>query len=119
MTRYLFKIGKVKFFHKPNKHESYLVSWPWGYLQGWNEWDQLAYKRFNWITFVLIEFEIERALGDGFNVELGLLGFRLRFHSLWKDGPLMDEIKERAKEVKKDFKTMSKKELDKKYKKLT
>lgn len=70
-------------------------------MQGWTEWDQIRYKQFNWITFVLIEFEIERQLGDGVCIELGLFGFRLRIKTLWKPSELLEEMKKEAEEIKK------------------
>lgn len=104
MKKYKFKIGSLKFFSRPGEHEFYLVEWPSGYIQGWHEWDQIRFWKFNWITFVLIEFEIERELGDGFSVELGLLGFRLRFYWRWKDSEEMKQLIKDAKRAKKDSK---------------
>src|SRR3990167_5142107 len=94
----------MKFFKKDkDTEELYLVEWKHGYVQGWTEWNQIRYKRFNWITFVLIEFEIERELGDGITIELGLLGFRLRIHSIWKASKLLKQISKEAKQIKKDI----------------
>ena len=78
----------------------YLAEWEKGYVQLWSEWEQLKFKKFNWITFVLVEFEIERQLGDGFCIELGLLGFRLRINNLFNESPFYKELQKESKKWK-------------------
>ena len=91
----------MKFFHYNKQEETfYLAEWKTGYIQLFIQWYQLRYKGYNCITFVLVEFEIERELGDGFTVELGLLGFRLRFYWLWKVSKLMKQLQKTAKAYK-------------------
>ena len=86
--------------HGKDFKEFFLLQWDNGYVQFWHEWDQVKFKKFNWITFVICEFEIERQLGDGFTIELGLLGFRLRINALWNDSEMFKKIQKDAKEVK-------------------
>ena|SRR3990167_2027751 len=88
----------MKFFHYNKQEETfYLAEWKTGYIQLFNQWDQIRYSRFNWITFVLLQFEIERELGGGFTVELGFLGFRLTFYWLWQKSKLMKQLEKTAK----------------------
>ena len=95
----------MKFFKKDKQtDEFFLLDWKHGYIQFWHEWDQIFYKRFNWITFALIDFHIERELGDGISVELALFGFHLRLHSLWNYSKVMKQLGKDVKQVKKDIK---------------
>ncbi len=95
----------IQFFHYNKEDQTrYLMEWKTGYVLFSNDWEQLRYKRFNWITFILIEFEIERELGDGLTIRLGLIGFRLMFFWLWKTSKIMKDIEKEAKKVKKGLK---------------
>src|SRR3990167_3263721 len=95
----------MKFLHY-NKIDKtrYLAEWKDGYVLFSNDWEQLRYKRFNWITFVLVEFEIERELGDGLIIKLGLMGFRLMFYWLWKESKVLKDMIKDSKRIKKGLK---------------
>ena len=95
----------IKFFHY-NKEDRirYLMEWKGGYVLFSSEWKQIRYKRFNWITFVLIEFEIERELGNGISIHLGCMGFRLLLNWIWKPSNLLKELEQEEKKIKKGLK---------------
>ncbi len=95
----------MKFFHYNKTDKTrYLVEWKTGYILFSSDWDQIRYKEFNWITFALVEFELERQLGDGITVRLGLLGFHLMFYWRWKDSEMMKDMIKDSKRIKKGLK---------------
>src|SRR5258708_1729696 len=76
----------VKKEHGDSYNEYFLADWYGGYIQIWEEWSQLGKpNQYNWIyfTFLEVRLEIERQLGDGFTIELGLLGFRIRIYHMF------------------------------------
>ena len=92
----------MKFFHYNKEDKTrYLVEWSNGYILFSSDWEQIRYRRFNWITFALIEFELERELGSGITIRLGLVGFRLMLYWLWKESKLMKQLAKAAKDYKK------------------
>ena len=92
----------MKFFHYNKEDKTrYLVEWGNGYILFSSDWEQIRYKHFNWITFALVEFELERELGNGITIRLGLVGFRLMFYWLWKESELMKQLAKTAKDYKK------------------
>lgn len=104
----------MKFLHYNKKHKTkYLAEWKDGYILLSSDWGQLRFKRFNWITFVLAEFEFERELGNGITIRLGLLGFRLMFYWLWRESQVMKDLVKESKKIKKGLKEgKSDKELE-------
>lgn len=95
----------MKFFNYNKKEKTrYLAEWKDGYILFSSDWGQLRYKRFNWITFVLAEFEFERELGNGITIRLGFLGFRLMFYWLWRESEVMKDMEKEAKMIKKGLK---------------
>lgn len=91
----------MKFFNYNKKDQTrYLAEWKGGYILFSSDWEQIRYKHFNWITFVLVEFELERELGNGITIRLGLLGFRLMLYWLWKESKVMKRLAKIAKEYK-------------------
>ena len=95
----------IKFFHYNKTDKTrYLMEWKTGYVLFTSDWGQIRYKRFNWIIFALIEFEIERELGDGLTIKLGLIGFRLMFFWLWKPSKILKDIGKESKRIKKGLK---------------
>lgn len=91
----------IKFLKKEKDEPRYLVAWKTGYIQFWEDWSQfLRPKRYNWFNFRPIWFEIDHSklAGEYLGIELGLVGFNLRFHQFIKENESGKEI---AKEIKK------------------
>ena len=83
-------------------------------LSFWNDYQNLFKpKIYNWVNYRLICFEMEwDKMDNSFNIELGLLGFNMRWqHSLPGTTPQSEELLERVKEFKKDMKKGGKNEL--------
>ncbi len=103
----------MKFFTR-DKHSSglYFAEWEKGYLQFWSEWAQIFNpKGYNWITFTLFVFEIDydKMMHENLGIDIGLLGFRLRFHQLVRKNKKGEEIEKRTLEMEKKIKKKKKK----------
>ena len=78
----------VKILTKGDAGEPYLVEWKTGYVQVWEDWSQYFHPRkYNWLNFRPIWFEIDydKLAGEHLSIELGLLGFNLRFHQFIRE----------------------------------
>ncbi len=85
-------------------------------MQFWSDWKQFINpKRYSWIVFrpAYLEFEWERRLGAGLTIEIGLLGFNLRFSHSFAESKFFKKLKKEAELVskgksKKKYKTIYK-----------
>ena len=86
--------------------DKYHISW-------WCDWLQIKWKDYNWINFNFIGFNIEwDKMGNEFVVEMGLLGFNLRWQlslSRWFDTEQNKDLMKRIKKVMKDINKEGKK----------
>ena len=83
--------------------DKYHISW-------WCDWLQIPWKDYNWINFNFIGLNIEwDKLGNEFVVEIGLLGFNLRWQlplTKWFD---TEQNVELMKRIKKTMRKINKK----------
>lgn len=97
------------------------ILWDKTGLSFWCDWLQLKWKNFNWISFHFIHFYIEwDKYGNEFVLEIGLLGFNMRWQlslDKWIHTEQNEELKKRLKslesKLKKDVKQNSKKKKNK------
>ncbi|OGK37524.1 MAG: hypothetical protein A2784_01785 [Candidatus Chisholmbacteria bacterium RIFCSPHIGHO2_01_FULL_48_12] len=93
----------IKFLKREKMDRSiFLVEWDTGYIQIWEDWSQyLSPKRYNWLNFRPIWFEIDydKLAGEHFSIELGLMGFNLRFHQFIKQNQRGRKLEKSAKEL--------------------
>lgn len=93
----------IKLLKKEKDEPRYLVAWKTGYIQFWEDWSQfLRPKRYNWLNFRPIWFEIDydKLAGENFEIEFGLMGFNLRFQQFIRENNRGKELKREIKEIK-------------------
>lgn len=94
----------MKFFTKDKYGERFIATWKNGYIQWYQEYGQfLDPAHYNWLTFTFFHFDIDysKMAGDDLTIELGLLGFMIRFYHHIRDTEKTEELKKRIKEVEK------------------
>jgi hypothetical protein len=66
----------------PENSTRYFAVWDKGYLQPWNEWQQVLHpRRWNWVTFSFAHIEAEYArYADYISFGFVILGLGFRFH---------------------------------------
>lgn len=92
----------IKFLKQGEGDHFYLAEWDTGYIQVWEDWSQyLSPKRYNWLNFRLIWFEVDydKMAGEHLSVEFGLIGFNLRFHQFIKQNRRGRELEKSSKEL--------------------
>ena len=93
----------IKFLKREKMDRSiFLVEWDTGYIQIWEDWSQyLSPKRYNWLNFRPIWFEVDydKMAGEHLSVELGLMGFNLRFHQFVRQNQRGRELEKSSKEI--------------------
>lgn len=93
----------IKILKKDKYGELFVAEWKTGYIQFWEDWSQfLQPKRYNWLTFRPIYFEIDydKLAGEHLGIEFGLFGFNLRFHQFIRDNKRGKQLKKTVDETK-------------------
>lgn len=93
----------IKLLKKEKDEPRYLVAWKTGYIQLWEDWSQfLRPKKYNWLNFRPIWFEIDydKLAGENLGIELGLMGFNLRFQQFIRENNRGKQLKRDIKEIK-------------------
>jgi uncharacterized iron-regulated protein len=92
----------LKFFKRDQGQGILLLEWDTGYVQFWEDWSQyLSPKRYNWLNFRPIWFEIDydKMAGEHLSIEFGLIGFNLRFHQFIRQNQRGRELEKSSKEI--------------------
>ncbi len=93
---------KIELFKHGRFNEFYLVEWKTGYIQVWEDWTQFfKAKQYNWLTLrpIYLEFDYDKMAGEHFSIELGLLGFNIRFHQFVKNNKAGKELDKEIKNM--------------------
>ena len=111
----------ISFLRKEKEEPRYLVEWKTGYIQFWEDWSQLLRpKRYNWLNFRPIWFEIDYSTlaGEYLGIELGLIGLNLRLHQFIRENKKSKELAKDIKEIE-TIEQAHKKEVKRLKKKIT
>ena len=111
----------IRFLRKEKEEPRYLVEWKTGYIQLWEDWSQfLRPKRYNWLNFRPIWFEIDygKLAGEYLGIELGLIGLNFRLHQFIRENKRSKEMTKDIKEIE-TIEQAHKKEVKRLKKKIT